>query len=318
MEENKEEKKVNLEKEEKKTPEKKTAKTNSKTESTDKKTTSKATTKKAEVKKEEISAKSDATAKTVKNTKNNTETKNAKSTDTKKTSKSDDLSFKKVEMDASTKKKMNTNEKKSKHGFIKFILILIIILIIAYFIFFVRNLIILNNIKDIMTQTEGSNNYSYTSISNDENGRTTTVSYYKNQNVERTDLNTNNNKAVIWYDSTTDEKVFSVPDAKKATIEYVANNEMVRLPYVSEIQSENGVPLLSLMSIIYSEEYNSTECYVICYGGTEKIWVSKENGLVVKRESKVGSEINTVEYKNFKFGNVQIYKPDLTDYEVSQ
>ena len=50
----------------------------------------------------------------------------------------------------------------------------------------------------------------------------------------------------------------------------------------------------------------------------EKIWVSKDNGLVVKRESKVGSEINTVEYKNFKFGNVQIYKPDLTDYEVSQ
>lgn len=310
MEENKEEKKVNLEKEEKKTPEKKTAKTNSKTESTEKKATNKTTTKKAEVKKEGISDKSKTTTKTAKNTKNNTETKE--------TSKTDDLSFKKVEMDASTKKKINTNEKKSKHGFIKFILILIIILIIAYFIFFVRNLIILNNIKDIMTQTEGSNNYSYTSISNDENGRTTTVSYYKNQNVERTDLNTNNNKAVIWYDSTTDEKVFSVPDAKKATIEYVANNEMVRLPYVSEIQSENGVPLLSLMSIIYSEEYNSTECYVICYGGTEKIWVSKDNGLVVKRESKVGSEINTVEYKNFKFGNVQIYKPDLTDYEVSQ
>ena len=290
MEENKEEKKVNLEKEEKKTPEKKTSKTTSKTESTEKKATNKTATKKVD----------------------------AKKADTKKISKTDDLSFKKVEMDASTKKKMNTNEKKSKHGFLKFILILIIILIIAYFIFFVRNLIILNNIKDIMTQTEGSNNYSYTSISNDENGRTTTVSYYKNQNVERTDLNTNNNKAVIWYDSTTDEKVFSVLDAKKATIEYVANNEMVRLPYVSEIQSENGVPLLSLMSIIYSEEYNSTECYVICYGGTEKIWVSKENGLVVKRESKVGSEINTVEYKNFKFGNVQIYKPDLTDYEVSQ
>ena len=41
MEENKEEKKVNLEKEEKKTPEKKTAKTTSKTESTEKKATNK-------------------------------------------------------------------------------------------------------------------------------------------------------------------------------------------------------------------------------------------------------------------------------------
>ena len=222
MEENKEEKKVNLEKEEKKTPEKKTSKTTSKTESTEKKATNKTATKKVD----------------------------AKKADTKKISKTDDLSFKKVEMDASTKKKMNTNEKKSKHGFLKFILILIIILIIAYFIFFVRNLIILNNIKDIMTQTSGSNNYSYTSIANNGKGRTTTVNYYKSQNAERTDLSTNDNRAVIWYDSTTDEKVFSVPETKRATIEYIANNEMVRLPYVNEIQSDNGVALLSLMSLI--------------------------------------------------------------------
>lgn len=317
MEENKEEKKVNLEKEEKKTPEKKAAKTTSKTESTEKKATNKTATKKAEVKKEGVSDKSKTTTKTEKNTKN-AETNNAKTADTNKTSKTDDLSFKKVEMDASTKKKMSKNEKKSKHGFFKFILILVIIIIVAYCAFFVRNLIILNNIKDIISQTEGSQNYSYTSVATDGSGSTTTVNYYKDKNVERTDLNSNNNKAVIWYDGTTDEKIFSVPDARKATIDYIADNEMVNLPYVNEIQSQNGVALLSLMSLVYSEEYNSTDCYVICYGNTEKIWVSKDNGLVVKRESKIGTEMNTVEYKDFKFGNVQIYKPDLTGYEVNQ
>ena len=34
--------------------------------------------------------------------------------------------------------------------------------------------------------------------------------------------------------------------------------------------------------------------------------------------TRPSAEMNTVEYKDFKFGNVQIYKPDLTGYEVNQ
>ena len=228
----------------------------------------------------------------------------------------DDLTFKKVPINGNGKKKIDEMQNKGKknHGVAKAILILVMIFIAAYCVFFVRNLIILNSIANKVQDYENITGYSYTTIGkNDGEVVETKIQFYKNNNVERFDYQRDELNLIFWYDSNTNEKIVSSPASRKATISNAEDFEVVHLPIESSLQSKETIAYMSLISLIYSDQYNSKDCYVIDIGNNNKTWIDKETGLVVKRESDMG----TTEYTDINLDyQGEVYKPDLTGYEI--
>ena len=228
----------------------------------------------------------------------------------------DDLTFKKVSINGNGKKKIDEMQNKGKknHGVAKAILILVMIFIAAYCVFFVRNLIILNSIANKVQDYENISGYSYTTIGkNDGEVVETKIQFYKNNNVERFDYQRDELNLIFWYDSNTNEKIVSSPASRKATISNTEDFEVVHLPIESSLQSKETIAYMSLISLIYSDQYNSKDCYVIDIGNNNKTWIDKETGLVVKRESDMG----TTEYTDINLDyQGEVYKPDLTGYEI--
>ena len=228
----------------------------------------------------------------------------------------DDLTFKKVSINGNGKKKIDEMQNKGKknHGVAKAILIIVMIFIAAYCVFFVRNLIILNSIANKVQDYENITGYSYTTIGkNDGEVVETKIQFYKNNNVERFDYQRDELNLIFWYDSNTNEKIVSSPASRKATISNAEDFEVVHLPIESSLQSKETIAYMSLISLIYSDQYNSKDCYVIDIGNNNKTWIDKETGLVVKRESDMG----TTEYTDINLDyQGEVYKPDLTGYEI--
>ena len=223
-----------------------------------------------------------------------------------------DLTFKKVEI----------KEEKKKHGFLKFILILVIILIGAYCVFFSRNFIILNNIYNQMCEIGSSTNYSYEMVKKQDNQEILKMKYYKKDNVERVDLEDQNHIVNTITDIDSKQVTTWSPKDKTASIYTTEVTPEVSLPLEEGINNQETRAFMGLTSIIYTEEYNSKECYVILQifspnmiSSTQKTWIDKETGLVVKREY-----LNcVVEYNNVEMNNVKnIDTPDLRTYKVEK
>ena len=222
----------------------------------------------------------------------------------------DDLTFKRVEM----------KEEKKDHKVLKFFLILLMILIAAYCVFFSRNLIILDSIYDNMCEIEGNSNYSY-EVTKTENGEEISkITYYKKDNVERVDIQDKDKQINTITDLEENQVTTWNPEKKEASIYNTTTNPKIRLPLEESINYQESRAFMGLTSLIYSEECNSKDCYVIvqpCSPSSidcsQKTWIDKSTGLVVKREY-----LNcVVEYNNIEMNNVDIIEtPDLRDYKI--
>lgn len=230
----------------------------------------------------------------------------------KETEKENDLTFKRVEV----------KEEKKNHRLLKFILILVIILIGAYCVFFSRNFIILNSIYNQMCEIGSSTNYSYEMIKKQDGEEILKMTYYKKDNVERVDLEDKNNNINTITDLDSNQVTTWNPKDKTASIYNTEVTTKVRLPLEESINNQESRAFMGLTSIIYTEECNSKECYVILQicspnmmNSSQKTWLDKETGLVVKREY-----LNcTVEYNNVEMNNVRnIDTPDLRTYKVDK
>ena len=222
----------------------------------------------------------------------------------------DDLTFKRVEM----------KEEKKDHKVLKFFLILLMILIAAYCVFFSRNFIILDSIYDNMCEIEGNSNYSY-EVTKIENGeQVSKITYYKKDNVERVDIQDKDKQINTITDLEENQVTTWNPETKEASIYNTTTNPKIRLPLEESINYQESRAFMGLTSLIYSEECNSKDCYVIvqlCSPSSidcsQKTWIDKSTGLVVKREY-----LNcVVEYNNIEMNNVDIVEtPDLRDYKI--
>lgn len=222
----------------------------------------------------------------------------------------DDLTFKRVEM----------KEEKKDHKVLKFFLILLMILIAAYCVFFSRNLIILDSIYDNMCEIEGNSNYSY-EVTKTENGEEISkITYYKKDNVERVDIQDKDKQINTITDLEENQVTTWNPEKKEASIYNTTTNPKIRLPLEESINYQESRAFMGLTSLIYSEECNSKDCYVIvqpCSPSSidcsQKTWIDKSTGLVIKREY-----LNcVVEYNNIEMNNVDIIEtPDLRDYKI--
>lgn len=225
--------------------------------------------------------------------------------------KENDLTFKKVEV-----------KKPPKHRLLKFILILVIILIGAYCVFFSRNFIILNNIYNQMCEIGSTTNYSYETVKKENDIETTKIKYYKKENVERVDIEDKNRKVSTITDFESNQVTTWYPEEKTASVYNTELTAKIHLPLEEGINNQQTRAFMGLTSIIYSEECNSKQCYVIMQvcspkmmNSSQKTWIDKETGLVVKREYLN----STIEYNNVELNNVRnIDTPDLRTYKVEK
>lgn len=254
--------------------------------------------------------------------KNNEESKNVAKTkkeEPKETVKDEVVQEKKEESSSTFKKvKSKKLKKKSKHTFLKLILILIIILIIAYFVFFIRNYLIINDIRNKASKYNNITNYSYITLNKYENDSSTAITFIRKDNnirYEIIDTNKEENAITIWKDLETKEAITSFPYKKiaiKGNEEHMINiTGTVPFEFAYYGDEING---LGLFSLIYTEEYNDKECYVIDLGNNFKKWVEKDTGIILKTQNgeKYVTQVLNVETNSVE----EIYKPDLTGYEI--
>ena len=254
--------------------------------------------------------------------KNNEESKNVAKTkkeEPKETVKDEVVQEKKEESSSTFKKvKSKKLKKKSKHTFLKLILILIIILIIAYFVFFIRNYLIINDIRNKASKYNNITNYSYITLNKYENDSSTAITFIRKDNnirYEIIDTNKEENAITIWKDLETKEAITSFPYKKIA----IKGNEEDMINITGTVPFEfayygDEINGLGLFSLIYTEEYNDKECYVIDLGNNFKKWVEKDTGIILKTQNgeKYVTQVLNVEINSVE----EIYKPDLTGYEI--
>lgn len=255
-------------------------------------------------------------------TKNNEESKNVAKTkkeEPKETVKDEVVQEKKEESSSTFKKvKSKKLKKKSKHTFLKLILILIIILIIAYFVFFIRNYLIINDIRNKASKYNNITNYSYITLNKYENDSSTAITFIRKDNnirYEIVDTNKEENTITIWKDLDTKEAITSFPYKKIA----IKGNEEDMINITGTVPFEfayygDEINGLGLFSLIYTGEYNDKECYVIDLGNNFKKWVEKDTGIILKTQNgeKYVTQVLNVETNSVE----EIYKPDLTGYEI--
>ena len=200
--------------------------------------------------------------------------------------KKDDTTFRRVEMPSKNKKE------KKKHRVLKTILVKAG----AY-----------ENIEDYLYETKIMNN-----------GNQTEFLYTRKNNEARVDIENKSipeNSLILWKNYNDNEAIVVFEGRNKAikseadkTIDMVAN-----FPFQFS-QLHEGMSGLGLFSLIYSQEYNGKECYVLQIALDYKIWVEKDTGLVLKEES---DENYVIECINIEVNNIpEIDEPDLTGYDI--
>ena len=215
-------------------------------------------------------------------------------------------------------------KKKRKVGLKAFAIIAIIIVVLAviFFINFVRNYVILNEIIEKEAKFKDSTNYSYVSEhynSNDEEDKVVVEHYYKDGN-SKIIMDNGENKITVWYDEETKENIFLNETTKEATITSSPFMLGTELLYFNE---EDSKIYFALTSFITNDIVNGKDCYNIRNSGI-KASINKEDGTVAKAiNGKAvidGKEYDSITgYKNWQFDKLtdeDMKRPDLTGYKV--
>ena len=223
-----------------------------------------------------------------------------------------DSTFRKVET-KNKSKNFDASKKKPSHKVIKAIFIIILLLIAAYCIFFCRNLIILSNLKEAVSQYNGITNYSYESVYTGSH-----ATFRQNDTALRVDLVNDQSpekSLIIWKDKTTNNEIIAFPNQKTAIQSSTSSTTVdAKLPFTLANMGD-GFYGLALYSLIYTENLNGRECYVIQESSDYKMWIEKDTGLLYKMEysDDMYTEITKVEINSTD----EIYKPDLTGYKIN-
>lgn len=223
----------------------------------------------------------------------------------------DDAKFKKVE---GTNKEP---EKNKSHKVLKAILILIGIIVVLYFIFAMRNAVILNDIISRTGTYKNIDNYTYQVVS--KTGDTElNITCLRMGNIERLDIKNESDarkNVIAWKNYDTNEGILAFPGNNTAVLNNANSINFGQFP-IDIAFSGNDIIGLGLTAFIYSENLNGKDCYVITVGEDSKIWIEKDTGLVLKKQynDKISVECISFEEDSVK----EIYKPDLTGYEITQ
>lgn len=239
-----------------------------------------------------------------------------KSTEKKKDVQEDETKFKKVE--SNIKGNTEKKDKKKKHTFLKTILIIIGIFVIAYCVLVFRNYFILKDVLVKAGRFENIEEYSYETNSKQSDVELNKKHILKDdiERMEIENVTMPERNLIVWKDNNTKEGIVAFTGMKQAIKSVDRESIFIgeNFPFLFA-QINEGMPGLILFSLMYTDEFNGKDCYVLQFDSDCKIWVEKETGLVVKEEvDDVVEELTSLKLENVE----EIYKPDLTGYEVTE
>ena len=180
-----------------------------------------------------------------------------------------------------------------------------------------RNYIILNNIYEKAEEYKDLTNYTYQvrGVLGDSSSVYTVTRKDNVIRFETKDENREDREVIIWKDFSENEGIVSFPNQNTAIVDEAQNimSLVSDLPF-EFADANDGIIGITLYTLIYSEEYNGKDCYVLSIGTEYKKWIEKDTGLVVKIESgnNTSTEVLSIETNTVN----EIYKPDLTGYDV--
>ncbi|MCI9178343.1 MAG: hypothetical protein HFJ28_07390 [Clostridia bacterium] len=223
--------------------------------------------------------------------------------------------------------KVKKQEKKKETigvKFLKILFILIGIFAVAYVMIVIRNTIIFNQILQKNAQYDNVTNYSYTTSHYEDNSKVDTeTKTYRKDDIVKVYHKWNNNNLIMWKDSKNNEGLAIAPEYKKIVIDDPDNLVIGYMPEIQSFYTEKEYRKIAiLMSIMYSEKVNGEDCYVINQGNSKE-WISKETGLIMKRqdgyvqrenEKKRNSYIEYTDWRINEITDEEVAKPDLTGY----
>lgn len=224
-------------------------------------------------------------------------------------------------------KKRKSKKENNKKGIVlkvfASIVIIITVLAILFFINFVRNLVIINEIIDKQAKLKDSTNYSFVSESynsNDTNDKLRIEHYYKDGKSIMV-YSSNDSKIEVWYDEETGETIYLDETKKDQT---TTNSSFLlgnTLPYFEDIENKM---YYALSSLIVNSNIDGRDCYRI-QGLSGVSYIDKENGMVLREIS--GSTVidgknydSITDFKDWKFDELtdeEMERPDLTGYEAT-
>lgn len=180
----------------------------------------------------------------------------------------------------------------------------------------IRNSIIINELYKKQEALKEINNYYYISEHYTENnsGDKNTIEHYYKDGIDKLILN--NGNIVMWYNNNSKENIVIDIEQKIADItssEYLVGSDFPI--YIDETKKSIGT---YIGSKITKDEIDGTECYKID-SNKQTIWITKQEGIVLKAIDKTEDDYEVVEYKEWKtdtLKNEDVERPDLDGYEI--
>ena len=235
----------------------------------------------------------------------------------------------KMEIDSEEKKQEKRRVKymkkfNSRFRILKIILAIVLVIIAILVIHTLRNLIIINNLKNAIKPYSESTNYTVHSanISNATNSKIDITVYKKGEKfvriMERTSGGATATISEYYNGKTTTVYVESQGD------KVVRTEENIMEPNITsslDMRSTLQTLLLSFVSKIRSAEYNGKDCYVFSNAipnmllsglGDDVIYYEKDTGLFVN--SIYGDMLNEQEYEFNNVDDSVFIEPDASEY----
>lgn len=201
-----------------------------------------------------------------------------------------------------------------KEKVFKIIGVIILILFILAFIYFIRNLIIVNKITTAYNDFFSSNNYSYSVIY--DNGKY--KCYFKDGKNLENFMSNGKISTIIWSNKNAQENMIIYPNSLTAN---TTNSEIPTfIDIINSLVSNNNLDKIyrALTFYIDTAEINGEICYVFhpLVGITSNTYYfSKETGNVVR--CLIGNL--TFDFMDFETNSVtdnDVLKPNLTGYNI--
>lgn len=218
-------------------------------------------------------------------------------------------------------------KKKIGKKVLKIVLLIIIVLIVIFFIYTIRNYLIITNLQEKILQYSNNTNYYTKLVSNQGAGCIITMKYYTKDNKQAVFLERNLNgeiTKVSMYNN--GERTDTFTESANSKIAHLNSGTIIAIDIYNHLQTDNNWQtfLESMHITIKSTNYNGKECYIIkgfvspTYLTFEKAetYIDKETGLSVKT-----IEEGFITEKEYEFNNVDdsiFIEPDISQYTLKE
>lgn len=209
---------------------------------------------------------------------------------------------------------------KKKMKLWKKILIVIGIILILFLIITTRKVMILLELGNVSAETQKNTNYYIQRISMQDGCVVISKAYHKDakhlQIVEMLGNTSETRKVTLYNDDNEEVTIIQSGENKIAFLneyEQGVKFKIYTYGYGTDFWSNLQE---ALMSRITTEKQAGRECYVIDIMGNFKLWVDKENGLVLKEETE-----NNVDQYKYELNTVKdedVLKPDISDCVIQE